>query len=86
MEILYFNNAAKALRKMDAPTKERVKARIQGLTQVPPVGDIKPMEGYSNGTRRLRIGDMRVIFRYAIENGERFVYIIDIGYRGDIYK
>ena len=86
MEIIYFNNAAKALRKMDIPTKERIKARIQGLTQSPPAGDIRPMEGYSNGTLRLRVGDMRIIFRYAVENGEKFVYIIDVGYRGDIYK
>ena len=86
MEIIYFKNAAKALRKMDSSTMERVKARIQGLTRNPPAGDIRPMEGYTNGTLRLRVGDMRIIFRYADENGEKFVYIIDVGYRGDIYK
>jgi len=86
MEIIYFKNAAKALRKMDASTKERIKNRIQGLTENPPIGDIQPMEGFSNGSRRLRVGDLRVIFRYAVENDEKLVYIIDIGYRGDVYK
>jgi len=86
MEIIYFKNAAKALRKMDVSTKERIKKRIQGLAETPPIGDIQPMEGFSNGSRRLRVGELRVIFRYAAENGEKFVYIIDIGYRGDVYK
>jgi len=86
MEIIYFKNAAKALRRMDEKTQERIKRRIKGLTENPPIGDIQPMEGFSNGSRRLRIGELRVIFRYAVENGEKFVYIIDVGYRGDVYK
>ena len=86
MEIIYFKSAAKALQKMDTSTKNRMKARIQGLAQNPPVGDIRPMEGSTNGSCRLRVGNLRVIFRYAVENDEKFVYIIDIGYRGSIYK
>lgn len=36
-------------------------------------------------TFRLRIGKYRVLFEYIIKNDERFLFIKDVGSRGDIY-
>ncbi len=56
------------------------------LKHLPAPGDIKPLEGYSDGRKRLRIGSIRIIFRYGEDNTLLILYIIDIGNRGDIYK
>lgn len=50
------------------------------------IGDIKPLQGYSDGRKRLRIGGVRIIFKYD-ENGDLIILsILDIGNRGDVYK
>lgn len=86
MEIRYSKAAAKAIEGMDRPTKQRIRAGILGLTQKPPQGDIKLMQGYSDGRLRLRIGKYRVIYKYSLEMQLEILYIIDVGSRGDIYK
>lgn len=86
MEIRYSKAAVKAIESMDRPTKQRIRAGILGLTQKPPQGDIRPMQGYSDGRLRLRIGKYRVIYKYSLEMQLEILYIIDVGSRGDIYK
>ena len=39
-----------------------------------------------DGRKRLRIGSIRIIFRYDEDNNLLFLSILDIGNRGDIYK
>lgn len=56
-------------------------ASIDLLTQHPPVGDIKPMQGM-NGMYRLRCGKYRVIYGFCDGKLE----IMKVGARGDIYK
>ena len=58
----------------------------EGLTQTPPKGDIKPMEGKPSGRYRLRVGGYRVIYRYDHNGVMTVLYILDVGPRGDIYK
>ena len=86
MEIRYSKAAVKAIEGMDRPTKQRIRAGILGLTRKPPQGDIKLMQGYSDGRLRLRIGKYRVIYKYGLEMQLEILYIIDVGSRGDIYK
>lgn len=86
MEIRYSKAAVKAINSMDKATKERIRAGILGLTQKPPQGDIKPLQGYHDGRLRLRIGGYRIIYKYGLENQLEILHIIDIGSRGDIYK
>ncbi len=86
MEIRYAKSAVKALEGYDRPTKQRIKAGIEGLTKTPPEGDIKPMQGYSDGRCRLRIGKFRIVYRYDIDGIVEILYIIAIDSRGDIYK
>ncbi len=86
MEIRYAKSAVKVLKSLDKPTKLRIRAGIYGLTEKPPQGDIKMMQGYHDGRQRLRIGKYRIVYRYGIEKTLEILYIMDIGSRGDIYK
>ena len=52
----------------------------------PPLGDIKPMQGYDDGRKHLRVGGWRIIFKYGSEGEIEILFVIDIGNRGDIYK
>ena len=78
-----------ALKYLDTQTKksvERIRAAISKLTKSSPEGDIAPMQGYSDGRMRLRIGSWRVVFNYTTVDQIKMLLIIDIGSRGDIYK
>ena len=85
-KIKYSKNALKFLSKLDKKSVLRIREAIDGLRLTPPLGDIRPMQGYDDGRRRLRVGMWRVIYRPE-ENGDiEIIFVIDIGNRGDIYK
>ena len=86
MIIKYSKSALKFLAKLDKKSVDRIRDAINGLTQKPPVGDIKPLQGVEDNRNRLRVGSWRIIYKYGIENQLEILYIIDIGNRGDIYK
>ena len=86
MDIQFSKSAVKALKGLDKPVKQNMRVRIEGLTKEPPEGDINPMQGYSDGRYRLRVGKYRIIYKYVVDNNEIMLYIMDIGSRGDIYK
>lgn len=54
MTIEYDKRAKKFIEAQDRPTKQRIKKAIEGLTEQPPKGDIKTMQGYHDGRLRLR--------------------------------
>ena len=84
--IRYSRDALKFLAKLDQKSVARIRNAIAGLTQTPPVGDIKVMQGYTDDRKRLRVGSWRVIYRYGGEQRIEILYIIDIRSRGDVYK
>ena len=86
MRIVYSKNAIKFLSKLDQKSVMRIREAIDGLTHNPPEGDIKSMQGYSDGRKRLRVGAWRVIYRVDRDGMVEVLLIIDIGNRGDIYK
>ena len=86
MEIRFSKTARKAIEKYDKATKQRIKAGIDKLTLDPPEGDIKLLQGYTDGRMRLRIGKYRIIYRYDKDGNVRILFIMDINSRGDIYK
>jgi len=49
-------------------------------------GDIKPLEGELSGYYRLRIGSYRVIFRIAIERGDRVLHCVFAEHRSVVYE
>ncbi len=86
MTIQYSKDSLKYLAKMERGLAINIRNAIQGLTKTPPVGDIKVMQGYNDGTMRLRVGKYRVLYRYDADGKVTILYIIEIGTRGDIYK
>ncbi|MBE6785045.1 MAG: type II toxin-antitoxin system RelE/ParE family toxin [Ruminococcaceae bacterium] len=86
MIIRYSKDALKFLAKLDKKSVTRIREAIAGLTLVPPVGDIKLMQGYNDERKRLRVGSWRIIYKYGTDNNIEILFIIDIGNRGDIYK
>lgn len=86
MIIKYSKDALKFLSKLDTKSVNRIRNAILGLTQSPPVGDIKAMQGYNDNRKRLRVGSWRIIYKYGTELEVEILFIIDIGNRGDIYK
>ena len=86
-EVRYSKAAQKFIKTRDAKEKQRIRTIIDNnLKQLPATGDIKPLEGYSDGRKRLRLGSIRIIFRYDEDNALLILSILDIGNRGDIYK
>lgn len=86
MKIEYAKRAVKYIESLDKPTKERIKKGIEGLTENPPKGDIKTMQGYSDGRKRLRIGKYRIIYNYCKDGEVEILCIVNVDTRGDIYK
>ncbi|MBQ1233849.1 MAG: type II toxin-antitoxin system RelE/ParE family toxin [Clostridia bacterium] len=86
MKIKYSKDALKFLTKLDKKSVSRIREAIMGLTCNPPLGDIKVMQGYSDGRKRLRVGSWRIIYRHQNEETVEIIFVIDIGNRGDIYK
>lgn len=85
MEIRYSKQAQKDIRKLPKDVARLIKQAIEGLIENPPKGDIKTMQGYSDGRKRLRVGKYRVVYQY-INDSSICVWIIEVGSRGDIYK
>lgn len=86
MEIKYAKKAVKYIESLDKLTKQRIKAGIEGLIENPPKGDIKTMQGYSDGRRRLRIGKYRIVYKYGCDGENDVLYVMNVDTRGDIYK
>ncbi|MDK2801106.1 MAG: mRNA interferase RelE/StbE [Clostridiales bacterium] len=78
MKIVFTKQASKFIKSQEPKIIERIMKAIDGL---PFQGDIKSLKG-EEGLKRLRVGDIRIIFR---EKGDE-LRIIKIGYRGDVYK
>ena len=86
MQIKYSRDALKFLAKLEPIAVNRIRTAIQGLAKSPPEGDIRPLQGYSDGRKRLRVGGWRVIYRCDRDGELEVLLIIDIGNRGDVYK
>lgn len=86
IRIKYSKDALRFLSKLDKKSVGRIREAVMGLTFNPPVGDIKTMQGYSDGRKRLRVGSWRIIYRRESDGTVEIIFVIDIGNRGDIYK
>ena len=84
-EIELAKKAAKFYRKADTPTVRRLNAAFDRLAEDPYYHyNIKPLTSDLQGSYRLRIGNIRII--YSIDDSVKIVYIEVIGFRGDVYK
>ena len=84
-EIELAKKAAKFYQKADTPTVRRLNAAFDRLAEDPfHHYNIKPLSGELEGSYRLRIGNIRII--YSVDDTIKIVYIEVIGFRGDVYK
>jgi len=85
MKIKYTKQALKTLKSYDKSTRQLIRGKIKGLTETPPKGDIKPLQG-SKTEMRLRVGMYRVIYEYLKKDEGRILMINKIDSRGGVYK
>jgi mRNA interferase RelE/StbE len=81
-DVFIHKTAAKKIKKLPRDLKEKVLKHIDLLARQPYLG--KRLHGELEGNRRLRVGDLRLI--YGISEKEKTVIVHAIGSRGDIYK
>ncbi len=84
-EIVVHRRVLRYLRRLPRPEQERVRAALLRLAEdATTYPGLVHMAGEWIGYRRIRIGDMRLIFWYDDQND--IAYVDHIGPRGDIYK
>ena len=79
MKYDFSNEATKRLMELDMNMAGRI---IKGIMGLPNKGDIKTLDGNFKGYYRLRIGDLRIL--YKVNND--VIFISSILPRGDSYK
>ena len=80
-EIRLHKDAEKFLAKTDNKTFERISKILENLAEIPPIGDIKMLQGM-NDTFRAKVGKYRIIYRIE----ENILLVREIDSRGQIYK
>jgi len=77
--------AARFYQKTDTVTARRLSAALAKLSQDPfKHYNIKRLRGELEGSYRLRVGDIRIV--YSVDDQENIVYIEVIRFRGDVYS
>ena len=76
--------AARDIRRLDRPVRERVLTGLDGLIGDPPAGDIKRMSGITPPQWRLRVGDWRV--RFSRDPERRTILVLRVLPRGRAYR
>ena len=84
-KIVFTKTVAKIYTKLTKAKKSKINKGISQISEDPRSHpNIKPLKGALSGIYRCRAGNMRI--KYSIVDGESKVYILDIDYRGNIYK
>jgi len=88
--IKYHRNAKKFLENLDERIRSNIQKRLEELETSLEEGvipfrtqDIRRLKGKWKGFLRMRIGDIRIIFR--VDYSSRVIWIYNIHYRGKIY-
>ena len=80
MQIKIHHAAKKYLERLPPQDRDRIEAAIEGLTENPPKGDIKPYVGCP-GIWRLKEGNFRILYEFKND----MLYISRIAPRGQAY-
>ena len=74
--------AAKYLKRCDAPTRDRLRQKLEKLKADPfDPRSSRPLKG-RNDQRSARVGGLRILFRV----NDLDIVVVEIGPRGEIYK
>ncbi|MBA3343421.1 MAG: type II toxin-antitoxin system RelE/ParE family toxin [Gemmatimonadaceae bacterium] len=82
-EIQIAASAARALRKLDQPTRKRLARQIESLAADPRPHGAKKLAGEPN-LYRVRSRDHRII--YTVQDRVLIILVVAIGHRRDIYR
>ena len=83
--VQFTKEALKYFNKLDRRTQKRIAQVIEELKMNPQVlPNIKPMEGLPYEQYRIRIGNLRIVYR--VNNRQLLIIVVKIGPRGDVYK
>ncbi|MCB1896649.1 MAG: type II toxin-antitoxin system RelE/ParE family toxin [Zoogloeaceae bacterium] len=84
--VLILRRAQKELKKLPAPTRERIAEAIGRLAHNPdnPVLDVKALNNDPEARYRLRVGSYRV--KYSRDDEIRILEIVRVGHRKDVYR
>jgi mRNA interferase RelE/StbE len=75
--------AARAIERLDAAVRTRIRQAIRTLVTVPrPVGCVELSD--STDRYRIRVGDHRIL--YEVRDGELVVIVVKVGHRRDVYR
>ncbi|MBU1678481.1 MAG: type II toxin-antitoxin system RelE/ParE family toxin [Bacteroidetes bacterium] len=84
-KVVVHKRAVKYLKKVTESQKHKIKEVLSKLIPDPNMyTGVKNMAGDWVGYRRIRIGDVRIIF--WVDRDKKIIYVDHIGNRGDIYK
>jgi mRNA interferase RelE/StbE len=79
--ILYTEEAARRIGKLDKAVKERVGKAITKLSEQPELG--KRLTGLLSDRWSYRVGDWRIL--YKVKKNEVLILILTVGHRRDVY-
>lgn len=71
-KLIYHKRAIKFLEKQESVVQKRIANGLRGLTNRPPIGDIKPLQGKER-LMRLRVGTYRIIFEVNMQEHTVFI-------------
>ena len=75
-------SAAKALRRVAEPDRQRLVSAIDRLATEPYAGGV--LKGEFSGLRRLRVGAYRIV--YEVVDDRLVILVVRIGHRSRIYR
>ena len=78
--VLFTEEAAKRIRKLDRSVKDRVERAIDRLAAHPELG--KPLTGLLSDRWSYRVGDWRIL--YKIRKSELIVLVLTVGHRSNV--
>lgn len=73
----------KRIKKLDSSVAKKVFEKSKLLSNFKGLNNIKALKGEFKDGFRYRIGDVRIIFE--VDEKEKIVWIVDVGFRGSIY-
>ena len=80
--VLYTEEAAKKIGKLDGPVKERVRKAIARLSEHPELG--KRLTGLLSDRWSYRVGDWRIL--YKVRKAELVILVLTVGHRSAVYE
>lgn len=80
--VVFTQEAAKRIGKLDSAVKERVRKAIQRLAEHPELG--KRLTGLLSDRWSYRVGGWRIL--YKVRKAELIVLVLTVGHRSTIYE